>query len=123
MNSILYANDPSQLPITDFEAAAYLPYDTDIPGRKTLSFFLNYRYHIFKNNFQFLADAEIPADPVVALKDNAMKITRNEAIQQVKKMVQLVDDIAATTIKNTVIGEEIRTDSKLGAKMIMAKYL
>ena len=52
-----------------------------------------------------------------------MKITRNEAIQQVKKMVQLVDDIAATTIKNTVIGEEIRTDSKLGAKMIMAKYL
>ena len=40
--------------------------------------------------FQFLADAEIPADPVVALKDNAMKITRNEAIQQVKKMVQLV---------------------------------
>ena len=51
-----------------------------------------------------------------------MKITRNEAIQQVKKMVQLVDDIAATTIKNTVIGEEIRTDSKLGAKMIMAKY-
>ena len=35
--------------------------------------------------------------------------------------VQLVDDIAATTIKNTVIGEEIRTDSKLGAKMIMAK--
>ena len=100
LNSILYANDPSQLPITDFEAAAYLPYDTDIPG----------------------PDAEIPADPVVALKDNAMKITRNEAIQQVKKMVQLVDDIAATTIKNTVIGEEIRTDSKLGAKMIMAKY-
>ena len=37
-------------------------------------------------------------------------------------MVQLVDDIAATTIRNTVIGEEIRTDSKLGAKMIMAKY-
>ena len=51
-----------------------------------------------------------------------MKITRTEAVEQVKKMVKLVDDIAATTIKNTVIGEEIRTNSRLGAKMIMAKY-
>ena len=52
-----------------------------------------------------------------------MKITRTEAVEQVKKMVKLVDDIAATTIKNTVIGEEIRTNSRLGAKMIMAKYV
>ena len=34
LNKILYANDPSELPITDFENAGSLPYDTDIPGRK-----------------------------------------------------------------------------------------
>ena len=33
LNDILFANDPSELPITDFEAAESLPYDTDIPGR------------------------------------------------------------------------------------------
>ena len=31
LNGVLYTNDPSQIPITDFEAAASLPYDTDIP--------------------------------------------------------------------------------------------
>lgn len=34
LNSILYANDPSQIPLTDFEAAADMPYDTDIPEGK-----------------------------------------------------------------------------------------
>ena len=36
LNKILFANDPSELPITDFENAGSLPYDTDIPGRKSM---------------------------------------------------------------------------------------
>ena len=31
LNSILYSNDPNEIPLTDFEAAADMPYDTDIP--------------------------------------------------------------------------------------------
>lgn len=58
----------------------------------------------------------------MALAENVMKTTRAQAVEQVKKMIQLVDDIAATTIKNSVIGEELRTSSNLGAKLIMAKY-
>ena len=34
LNSILMASDASELPVTDFEAAASLPYDTDIPDGK-----------------------------------------------------------------------------------------
>lgn len=73
------------------------------------------------NYIPLKADAEIPENPDVALAENAMKITRAMAIEQVKKMINLVDDIAATTIRNSVIGEELRTSSNLGAKLIMAK--
>jgi hypothetical protein len=66
------------------------------------------------------ADAEIPEDPDVALRDNAMKITRTNAVEQVNKIIALVEDMAATTIKNSVIGEELRTNAA-GAKMIIAK--
>ena len=31
LNSILYENDPNAIPLTDFEKAADMPYDTDIP--------------------------------------------------------------------------------------------
>ena len=31
LNSILYSDDPSEIPLTDFEKAADMPYDTDIP--------------------------------------------------------------------------------------------
>ena len=34
LNSILMASDASELPVTDFEAASSLPYDTDIPDGK-----------------------------------------------------------------------------------------
>ena len=41
MNGVLYSNDPSDLPLTDLDAASSLPYDTDIPeggqSRSTLS--------------------------------------------------------------------------------------
>ena len=50
-----------------------------------------------------------------------MKLTRIRAVEQVKKMVALVDDIAETTIKNSVLGEEMRTKSPLGMQMIMTK--
>lgn len=34
LNSVLYNDDPNLISPTDFEAAASLPYDTDIPSRK-----------------------------------------------------------------------------------------
>ena len=50
-----------------------------------------------------------------------MKLTRIDATNQVKKMIQLVDDIAEQTIINSVEGEEMRTRSPLGMQMIMSK--
>ena len=67
-----------------------------------------------------VADAEIPENPVVALQDNAMKIIRTDAVEQAKKMIGLVESIAATTIKNSVAGEEYKTSSK-GVKMVISK--
>ena len=64
LNNVLYTNDPDEIPLTDIEAAASLPYDTDIPE----------------------GNAEIPEDPAVAFKQNAMKITRIDAVAQVKKV-------------------------------------
>ena len=52
LNNILYSDDPDEIPLTDFEAAADMPYDTDIPE----------------------GDADIPEDPNEALKKNAMKL-------------------------------------------------
>jgi hypothetical protein len=37
-------------------------------------------------------------------------------------MVNLVDKIAETALKNSVEGEEMRTKSPKGMQMIMAKY-
>ena len=63
----------------------------------------------------------VAEDPDDAFRKNAMKLTRIRAVEQVKKMVALVDDIAETTIKNSVLGEEMRTKSPLGMQMIMTK--
>ena len=41
LNSILYENDPNAIPLTDFEKAADMPYDTDIPEGILLSFLLS----------------------------------------------------------------------------------
>ena len=57
----------------------------------------------------------------MALEQNAMKITRSEAVKQVKKMMNLVNDITSTTIKNSVNGEEFRTQTK-GVQILMTKY-
>ena len=100
MNSVLYSNDPDEIPLTDIEAAASLPYDTDIPD----------------NN------ADIPLDPEVAFKDNAMKVTRINAVAQIKSMVDLVDSIAATALNSMVAGEVLDTKAPLGVSMKMAKY-
>ena len=68
------------------------------------------------------ANAEIPEDPEVALRQNAMKIIREDAVNQAKKMIALVESISATTIKNSVVGEIFKTNSK-GVKMIIQKYV
>ena len=34
LNNVLYNNNPDDIPITDLDAAASLPYDTDIPEVK-----------------------------------------------------------------------------------------
>ena len=68
------------------------------------------------------ANAEIPEDPEVALRQNAMKIIREDAVNQAKKMISLVESISATTIKNSVVGEIFKTNSK-GVKMIIQKYV
>ena len=99
LNNVLYSNDPNEIPLTDIEAAADLPYDTDIPED----------------------DADIPEDPNEAFKQNAMKITRLEAVKQVKSMVQLVEDLAQTTLMRMVAGEELNTRSPLGVSMRFSK--
>ncbi|XP_059084074.1 uncharacterized protein LOC131881274 [Tigriopus californicus] len=99
LNSILYANDPDEIPLTDFERAAEMPYDTNIPEE----------------------NADIPDDPEDALRFNVMRLTRMQAVEQVKKMVSLVDDIAETAIANSVEGEELRTKTPMGVQMIMSK--
>ena len=71
---------------------------------------------------KFKANAEIPEDPEVALRQNAVKIIREDAVIQAKKMIALVESISATTIKNSVVGESFRTKSK-GIKQIIQKYV
>ena len=61
LNNVLYNSDPDDIPITDMDAAASLPYDTDIPED----------------------DADIPADADDALKANALRVTRIDAVAQV----------------------------------------
>ena len=56
------------------------------------------------------------------LRQNALKLTRQNAINQCKKMTNLVDNIAETAIKSMVAGEELRTKSPLGVQMLMTKY-
>ena len=51
-----------------------------------------------------------------------MKITRLEAVKQVKSMVNLVEDLAQTTLSRMVAGEELSTKSPLGVSMRFAKY-
>ena len=99
LNNVLYTNDPDEIPLTDIEAAASLPYDTDIPE----------------------GNAEIPEDPAIAFKQNAMKITRIDAVAQVKKMVNLVDNIASTALKSMVVGETLDTKAPLGVSMKLSK--
>ena len=76
-----------------------MPYDTDIPED----------------------DADIPEDPNEAFKQNAMKITRLEAVKQVKSMANLVEDLAQTTLMRMVAGEELNTRSPLGVSMRFSK--
>ena len=74
------------------------------------------------NFSKFKANAEIPEDPEVALRQNAVKIIREDAVVQAKKMIALVESISATTIKNSVVGESFRTKSK-GIQQIIQKYV
>lgn len=71
-------------------------------------------------DFSSLADAEVPLNPTVALEQNAMKITRSEAVKQVKKMMTLINDITSTAIKNSVNGEQFTTKTE-GVQIFMSK--
>ena len=81
-----------------------------------------HHYPILSFFLKFKANAEIPEDPEVALRQNAVKIIREDAVIQAKKMIALVESISATTIKNSVVGESFRTKSK-GIKQIIQKYV
>ena len=116
------ASDASELPVTDFEAAASLPYDTDIPDGKFNKPCLFFMIGFIKIYLKFKANAEIPEDPEVALRQNAVKIIREDAVIHAKKMIALVESISATTIKNSVVGESFRTKSK-GIQQIIQKYV
>ena len=50
-----------------------------------------------------------------------MKVTRINAVAQIKSMVDLVDSIAATALKSMVAGEVLDTKAPLGVSMKMAK--
>ena len=50
-----------------------------------------------------------------------MKITRLNAVAQVKSMVDLVDDIAKNALKTQVAGETIDTKAPLGVAIKMSK--
>ena len=50
-----------------------------------------------------------------------MKITRLEAVKQVKSMVNLIEDLAQTTLMRMVAGEELNTRSPLGVSMRFSK--
>ena len=50
-----------------------------------------------------------------------MKITRINAVAQVKSMVDLVDELAANALRTMVAGEELNTRSPLGVSMKMVK--
>ena len=50
-----------------------------------------------------------------------MKVTRLEAVKQVKSMVSLVEDLGQTTLSRMVAGEELSTKSPLGVSMRFAK--
>ena len=61
LNNIIYKDDPNEIPLTDFEAAVDLPYDTDIPEGENV---------------------DIPEDPDEMLRNNALKLTKIRAVQQ-----------------------------------------
>ena len=57
----------------------------------------------------------------MAFERNTMKITRLNAVAQVKSMVDLVDDIAKNALKTQVAGETIDTKAPLGVAIKMSK--
>ena len=46
---------------------------------------------------------------------------RLQAVQQVKSMVELVDNVCINAIKTQVAGEVLQTKATLGVSIIMAK--
>ena len=79
---------------------------------------------LFTQTSYFIIDgnADIPEDEDTMLRNNALKLTQVNAINQCKKMTNLVDSIAEAAIKSMVAGEELRTKSPLGVQMLMTKY-
>ncbi len=86
--------------MTDLERAADLPYDTDI-GEGAAGYVAN-------------SDDE-------AFRENVLTTTRNNAVLQVKQMVGLIEDIASTMVRNSVIGEETTISTHVGGQMTVSK--
>ena len=100
INDVLYYNDPDAIPLTDFERAADMPYDTDI-GEGDM--------------------ANVAESDEAAFRLNVLTNTRNAAIKQINTMVNLIDDISKTMVLNSVSGEENKVSTPLGAEMIVSK--
>jgi hypothetical protein len=100
MHDVLYYNDPSKVPLTDFERASDLPYDTDI-GEGDM--------------------ADVASTPDEAFRLNVLSTTRTEAVKQVRQMVNLIEDISKTMVKNSVQGEETRITTSNGVEMVISK--
>jgi hypothetical protein len=97
---MLYYNDPASIPLTDFERAADMPYDTDIGEGDA---------------------ANVASTDEEAFRLNVLTTARNQAVKQVRKMVSLIEDIAMTMVKNSVQGEESRISTPIGAEMVVSK--
>jgi hypothetical protein len=50
-----------------------------------------------------------------------VQVIELQAVQQVKTMLNLVDQIVITAIKNQVSGEILQTKAPLGVSIVMAK--
>lgn len=94
LNSIVYASDLKDIPPSDVENALDMPYDTDIGEGD--------------------AGGEIPADPEKAMRLNVMKLTKINAVNQINKMINMVDDLGLTVVRNMIPGEIVKTNSPLG---------
>lgn len=92
----MVADDLNSLPPSDLENAINMDYDTKIDG-------------------------DIPDSADQALRENVLRLTKIEAVDQINDMLDIVDQVGRQVVINSVAGEELKTKAPLGVKMIMSK--